>query len=237
MKLIDDLLKSVEDADSEIRQVIIGLHWTVVLSKYAGMAHTYKIKGKTELPFSGNFKGKSALEVAKGIKSWDNLEATLGLAALNSLIKPADGVKESVNTRIMDMCGDKTITVVGRFPFNREAGLRAKKAYFLEIEPEEDELPSFASEEVIPESDIVVISATAIINKSLPRLLELSIGRKCIVLGPSTPLNDVLFDYGVDITAGVNISDPDRIACSAGEGVKSFKKLSGIEPIIRFKAD
>ncbi|MDH5702897.1 MAG: DUF364 domain-containing protein, partial [Aigarchaeota archaeon] len=49
------------------------------------------------------------------------------------------------------------------------------------------------------------------INKSLEHLLELSKSAYTIVLGPSTPMSEVLFDYGADMLAGVNVIKPTQI--------------------------
>ncbi|UCG61601.1 MAG: hypothetical protein JSV52_15025, partial [Candidatus Zixiibacteriota bacterium] len=171
MKLIEDLLNSVRELDYPVKRVCVGLHWTVVESRYTGMAHTYKTGSKVEIESSGDLIGISASELARRMRSWEPLEASLGVAALNSLIKP-EGRRGNVLTEVVDMLPGKTVTVVGRFPLNEQIAHAAKKAYFLEVEPQNGELPPEAAEEVIPASEIVLITATALINKSLPRLLE-----------------------------------------------------------------
>ena len=105
------------------------------------------------------------------------------------------------------------------------------QAHFLEMEPEGRELPPYACEQVMPGSDLAVISATTLINKTLPRLLELGRAATAIVLGPSTPMNRVLLDHGADILAGVRVMDTDALVSSVMQGVKKFAKLAGLEPI------
>ncbi len=64
-------------------------------------------------------------------------------------------------------------------------------------------------------------------NKSLERLLELSQGFT-IVLGPSTPMSEVLFDYGVDMIAGIRVTDEARMMAKIAQGggkVKQFKDV------------
>lgn len=102
------------------------------------------------------------------------------------------------------------------------------------MEPEKGELPSHAAERVIPCSDLAVISATALINHSLQRLLELASDAYAIVLGPSTPMSSVLFDYGADALAGVRITDPEALFRSLSQGAKSFNMINGIEPVCLF---
>jgi len=232
MKLVNELIESVKDYDCEVKRVCIGLHWTMVESKYVGMAHTYKTNRKVELVDSGNLVGKRAFELALRMKSWEPLEASIGLAAINSLIEPA-GFDGNVDGYIRSAAQGKTVTVIGRFPFNQQISDFAKRVFFLEIEPDKNELPSFAAEEVIPESDVVVITATTLINKSLPRLLELAESKDSIILGPSTPMNDVLFRYGAKRLAGVKVVDSDALMGSLMQGCKAFKKLAGVEPIVR----
>jgi len=236
VKLVEDLLQSVRDKDCPVKRVCVGLHWTVVESSYTGMAHTYKTGHKVEIESSGDLVGKSAFELAERLRSPEPLEASLGVAALNSLIEPS-GRRGNVLTDVLEMVQDKTVTVVGRFPLNAQIARAAGRAHFLEMEPQEGELPPEAAEEVIPASHIVVITATALINKTLPRLLELSAGATTVVLGPSTPMNDVLFCHGADILGGVRITDPDALFGSVMQGVKKFKKLAGLQAIIRSGQD
>jgi uncharacterized protein (DUF4213/DUF364 family) len=236
VRLVDDLLESVAPFDCPVRRVCVGLHWTVVESRYTGMAHTYKSNQKVELESSGSLVGKSAYELALRLRSWEPLESSLGLAALNSLIEPT-GRPGNVFEHVLRMASGRTVTVVGRFPCNDQIAQVAGQAYFLETDPQPGELPSYACEEVVPASDIVVITATALINKSLPRLLELSRHATAIVLGPSTPLNDVLFRHGAEIVAGVHITNPEALISSVAQGVKKFKKLDGLEPVTRNAED
>ena len=224
------LLGSLGKRDAPVERVCIGLHWTAVLSAHVGMSHTYKTSRKVEIEQSGELEGKMAAVLARRLTSWEPLEASVGVAALNSLIPPA-GEAGTVNDLIMEKARGKTVTVIGRFPFNDEVRQVAKKAHFLEMEPERGELPSHAAEHVIPLSDVTVISATALINHTLQRLLELAGDSYAVVLGPSTPLSRVLFDYGADVLAGVRVAKPEELFRSVAQGVKSFRRLGGIEPV------
>jgi uncharacterized protein (DUF4213/DUF364 family) len=232
VKLYEDLLQSVSAADCETRGVAVGLHWTAVESLHVGMAHTYKTHDKVELRGSGVLAGKSALELAARLKSDEPLEASLGLAAVNSLVEPAGRTANAFEI-ILGKAPGKAVTVIGRFPFNRQVAETAGKAYLLEMEPQEGELPASAAERVVPESDVCVITATAIINHTIPRLLELAQNAFSIVLGPSTPMNDVLFDYGVDVIAGVKVVDRAALQNSVIQGVKAFKRLAGVQALVR----
>ncbi len=235
MKLVDALLESVStSADETIRRVMVGLHWISVESKFTGMAHTFRGREGAELEDAGNILGKNVLEIADRLRSWEPLDAGLGLAALCSLIEPK-GENVNVYDYILSVAPGKTVTCIGRFPFYGKLASTALKAHLLEMNPREGELPPFAAEEVIPESDLVVITGTTLINKSLERLLELSRGKICVVLGPSTPMSDVLFDFGATVIGGVEVVESERLFVSLMQGVKFYHKLEGIKPVARFR--
>jgi uncharacterized protein (DUF4213/DUF364 family) len=232
MRLVEDLLQSVSGFDHVVRRVCIGLHWTAVESRFVGIAHTYKTNRKVQVADAGDLVGRSAMDLAVRLRSWEPLEASLGLAAVNSLIEPS-GSPGNVFEDVLRIGAGKTVTVIGRFPANERIAAVARKVFFLEMEPERGELPPAAAEEVIPQSDVTVVSATALINKTLPRLLELGRMGMTVVLGPSTPMNDVLFGHGAAVLAGTRVTDPDRLFHSLMQGVKSFNRLAGAEPLVR----
>jgi uncharacterized protein (DUF4213/DUF364 family) len=83
----------------------------------------------------------------------------------------------------------------------------------------------------------------ALINHTLEPLLELCApDALVVVLGPSTPMSPVLFEYGVDILAGSQIIDIEgvlRTVCQGGNfrqvhraGVKLItQQREGIEEV------
>jgi len=234
VKIVDALLESVSGADETIRDILIGLHWTSVHSRSTGVSHVFRGDPGFELDEAGAILGKKVLDVASLLRSWKPLEASLGLAALNSLMDPK-GENINVHDYILSKAPGKTVTCVGRFPFYPEIVKTAARSYLLELEPREDELPSFAAEEVVPQSDLVIITGTTLINKTMERLLELSRNGTAVVLGPSTPMSEVLFDFGASVIAGIRVTDRERLRISLAQGVKFYKKIEGIEPVTMFR--
>ncbi|HET6420201.1 MAG TPA: DUF364 domain-containing protein [Geobacteraceae bacterium] len=234
MKLVDALLESVSGKDYAIEGCLVGLHWTCVTSSGTGMAHTLRGREGAELEDAGNIAGRDVLEIASRLRSWEQLDACLGLAALCSLIEPA-GDRVNVVDFLLNTAPGKTVTCIGRFPFYPEILKTAKRAFLLEMNPVGDELPSFAAEEVVPESDLVILTATTLINKSMERLLELSRKGITVILGPSTPMSDVLFDFGADVLAGIRVVNSGRLFESVSQGVKLYHKIGGIESVTRFR--
>jgi uncharacterized protein (DUF4213/DUF364 family) len=77
--------------------------------------------------------------------------------------------------------------------------------------PVEGDYPAAAAEYLLPESDFVYIGSSCFVEKTLPRLLELSKNAKKItIVGPSATLAPVLFEYGVDDLSGYVVKDSER---------------------------
>ncbi len=234
MKLEEKLLKSVSDNDNIVKGAWIGITWTAIESKYVGLSHTYCTSEIVDIENAGELTSCKISDLTKRILSWKPLEASIGVAAINSLIEPR-GKKGNIKDYIREKSRGKIVTFVGRFPFYKEISEIAKKSFLLEINAFGDELPSFACEEILPKSDVNVISATALINHSLQRLLELGQNGINIVLGPTTPLSPVLFDFGADVLAGVKVVNKQDVVKSITQGVRKSTLIHGIEPICLFK--
>ncbi|MEW5993687.1 MAG: DUF364 domain-containing protein, partial [Candidatus Zixiibacteriota bacterium] len=65
-------------------------------------------------------------------------------------------------------------------------------------------------------------------------LMELAARAKVLVLGPSTPMNDVLFRHGAHVLAGVRVTNADALMGALVQGVKKFDLLTGAQAIMRF---
>jgi len=48
------------------------------------------------------------------------------------------------------------------------------------------------------------------------------------VMGPTSPLSPVLFDYGVDIIAGVRVVEPEKTIRFISEGA-IFRQMQGVK--------
>jgi uncharacterized protein (DUF4213/DUF364 family) len=90
MKLIDDLISDLSNVatDTKVRDVHVGYTWIGVLSRNCGVAknlgerHDYMVRN------IGRLTEKTASELAEYLKSWNMIEAGIGLAAVNSMIAP-----------------------------------------------------------------------------------------------------------------------------------------------------
>ncbi len=220
MKLIDDLIAAGKANAAPVKDVRVGISWTGVWGKYCGLSKTYGV------PFVhgnytrdiGHLTEKTTMELAEYAKSWNLVEASIGVAAINSMLRPRNTRDINAQELILTKGEGKRIAVSGAFPFTPQLKKLAKELWVFELEPSfinpaQGIITETAAEYIIPESDMVIITGSTLINKSMERLLELARMAKAytVVIGPSTPLSEVLFDYGVHLVAGAEVTKPEPV--------------------------
>jgi len=162
-------------------------------------------------------------EVAGLIRGWNLAECSLGQAAINSWYSNPDTAAANgfVPTGqgvtwvqafdpYADRVAGKKVAVIGHFPFAEAALEDAGEFYCLERNVQEGDYPDSACEYLLPQCDYVFISGSAFVNKTAPRLLELSRHAHSVLIGPSTPLSPLLFDYDVDTVTGFISTPPQQ---------------------------
>ena len=84
--------------------------------------------------------------------------------------------------------------------------------------------PDPACEYVLPSQDFVFSTGVAIINKTLPRILDLSKNATVVMVGPSVIPSAFLFKWGVDVLAGRVVLDAEIVK----RGVKQGSSFEGM---------
>lgn len=233
MKIIEDLLRILPE-DAPVRSVLVGAHWTVVCSRHCGMASTLMSNhphGSIQVREAGRLRQKSARELAELALSSEKMEASIGVAAINSLLEVDESLSVEINaSEVLASQGrGKNIALVGHFPFIPQLRQVAGQLWVIEQHPGEDEYPAQAAHELIPQADLVAITSSALINHTLDWLLSLCPpGATVMLLGPSTPLSNVLFDHGVTIMSGARVVDEETVLRAVGQGA-SFRQVEGVK--------
>jgi uncharacterized protein (DUF4213/DUF364 family) len=74
-------------------------------------------------------------------------------------------------------------------------------------------------EELLPQADVVAVTSTTIINRTLPGILgRVRPDAFVLLLGPSTPLAPRLFGLGVDLLCGTVVVDPEAVLRAVEQG-------------------
>jgi uncharacterized protein (DUF4213/DUF364 family) len=227
---LDDLISSL-GGDSVVREVHTCVFWTAVLSKHCGLASTFHERHPEHRPArnAGNLTQLSALDLAQYARSDNVLEASIGMAAINSVIDIDETrcVDENAFDVLARKGTNRKVAVVGHFPWIPKLRKIAGTLWVIEQRPQEGDLPAEAAEEVLPQADVVGITGTAFENHTVDRLLNLSKNAFSVILGPTTPLSPVLFDYGVDILAGTKVVEPDKTIRCISQGAM-FRQVEGV---------
>lgn len=250
--MIDDIIKLIKDELSNlekirVEEVCIGLGYTGVLldTGHLGVASTLlgemSIDCCEVLKRAGELAGSSAEELMKLARSWDLGESAVGVATLNALSqiileKSKDRYVRSSGDFIdeLDIGREDVVGMVGYFePFIPRLKNICKKLYIFERGMRRPEtLPDTAAEYILPKVDVAILTGSAIVNKSLEHLLELTANaREVGVVGPSTSfIPDPLFDRGATIVGGMEVIDPRNVmkVIKEGGGTRKFK------PYVRF---
>jgi len=230
IRILDDLISSLS-GNSVVHEVHTCVFWTAVLSKHCGLASTFHETHLTHRPVkgAGSLAGLPALELVQYAGSDSVLEASIGMAAINSVIDIDESrcVRENAFDVLALKGRNKNVAVVGHFPWIPKLRDIVRTLWVIEQRPQEGYLPAEAAEELLPQADVVGITGTSFINHTVERLLGLSKNSFIVILGPTTPLSPVLFDYGVDILAGTKVVEPDRTIRSISQGAM-FRQVEGV---------
>ena len=220
-QLKNDLIASVTE-DESLKDVVVGLNLTAVESKNLGMASTvFDLKTSfIKMDQAGHFHELTTLQLIRKLKSKNVLEASLGMAALNSMIDVSESMESMNAYKIIEEKGiAKNIGVIGHFPFVERLKKIYKNCWVFEKRPRPGDYHADDMFSFLPLCDVVVITGQTIINGSIENILGASIQAFKIMLGPSTPLNSVLFDYGIDdITSCLNFLIEEGIFSKTGKG-------------------
>ncbi len=235
MGILDDLLNLLPGESIAVRDVRIGAFWTVVWSERgAGLASTQRDThtphGQSLIRWAGDLTAYTAQELAGLLRSDSPMETGLGMAAVNALLKVDEAALTDRNAadEIIRRGEGKRVVIVGHFPFIPSVRQAAAHVDVLELDPGPDELPPEAAAEVIAQADVVAITGTSLLNRTFDGLVRLCRPETYVlVLGPTTPLSPVLFDYGVDLIAGTRVVDPAAALATAGQGA-IFRQMRGV---------
>ena len=227
-QLYDDLIEGIP-VDLTVKYYQGGYNWTRVISSEDSMGLAMSIPVITRPPLSQEqtLEGRPLQEVAKLVKSWNFMEAAIGLAAINSwynqpqraqrcgFVHPSmrEDVREAFDVYSEEIQGKK-VTIVGHFPFIEKRFSGHCELSILERNPSMGDFPDPACEYILPEQDYVFITGSTFVNKTLPRLLALSKQARVVLVGPSTPLAPILFQrgfYGLSGFTAINVELTETI--------------------------
>ena len=211
-------------AEDEAARIVCGPRWIMVEGPH-GVGLAYLPRHPRDLdPRLPALRRQSLRSLAKLALSWDPLEAALGVAAINAHYNRFDLDGEAGNGVRRFRKSPGPVVVIGAFP-----GVDSilPDCAIIETDPRPGEYPIAAMESLLPGCGGAIVNSSALINRSLLRILRLSRNRPLALIGPSTPLTARLHDYGVAVLGGFVARDAGGLAMAikAGAMPKDFGKF------------
>ena len=239
MKILEDLILSLKGNDFPVKSVHTCVFWTAVVSKHCGLSSTFRDEKPSHergVKDVGNLTRKTALELAEYARSESLLEASIGMAAINSLIDIDESkwIEKNAFEIILEKGEGENVAIVGHFPWIPKLGGKVKNLWILEQRLREGDLPAKQADRILPQCDVVGITGTSFINHTLEGLLNLCKKAFVVMIGPTTPLSPFLFDYGIDVICGTQVVEAEKLIRSISEGA-TFKEVTGVRLLTLMK--
>ncbi len=259
--LYDALIDGLPDnaAMGTVASCAIAPIWTYVRTSTGrfGLAMT-PLDQYQPIDLRGRVTDMVARELAEEVKSWNVHQAALGHAAINAWYNqleriPVDdprvivgrtGATDSSAVRRTSgplgifggfgaLVAGKKVAVIGHAKHMLSLG-EICQLTVLERVMQEGDVPDPACEYLLPEQDYVFITGSSFTNKTAPRLIELCRPCRTVLWGPSVPLSEELFGYGVDVLLGQVTTDPGEVARIVCEGGVSTDFMHAVTPVTWF---
>lgn len=243
--IVDELVDRARGMaqSKRIKDVRAGLGYTCVMLEDGGCGLAYTFRNELGsccgiLGVAGRLIGMSAEEIIPWLKERDRLKAAIGLATINSVIN--DGNKRWDTGNVLtafSLHESDTFGMVGAFhPILEKVKTMTENIYVFEQNvPQGSGLyPAEAAPLYLPKCDVIVITATSIINHTIDEVIRYCKSAKevCLV-GPSTPLcPEILKKYNITLLAGSVVRNPELILQIVSQGGGTMSMKPAVEQVL-----
>jgi len=234
--LVNRMISSITRPDAVVEQVVAGSKFmAVVAGGRMGIASMLGAKpGQDERDLFDKVIGRPVKEVADYARQSSPCAVPLGFAALNAgnaldpgSVEPSDFPADEL---IGSLGKDKATGLVGEFPFVKHLSRRVGTLHLFELRRVPGAVPKDQWEAVLAGLDVLAVTGTTLLTRQMAWYLARAPRAKIIILGPTTPVSSVLFEYGADYLCGSVVTDIERVANGIRNGIsfKEIKKNGGI---------
>ena len=210
----DTLLQGLDDSRT-VERLVHGISWTAAILSGGSCGVAMHTTGEMVPRMYDTLIGLPVCEAGRAMMSWNLEEASEAFAVVNAFYNRADcgflqpEAKTLDNVEIIGKRVGMIGHMVGHSNITADLLAPAEKLWIMDREEKPGAYPDSAAEFFLPQCDLVVITGSAAINKTLPRLLELSRDAKVILTGPSVSCCPALLELGIDRLNGRVITDPE----------------------------
>ncbi len=228
--LLRDIINTIRRPDAIVEDIIVGSKFLGIIAggRMGLCALLGAMPKESEKNLDEKLVGKTVKEVASLIEASSPFSISLGLAALNAANTPDPKHIELSNFPADDLIAslgkDKITGLVGEFPFVDSLKERVGKLHLFELRDVPGGVPRDSWETVLAQLDVLAITGTALLTRSMKWFLSRGQQARIVVLGPTTPLSSALFDHGVDFLCGSVVSDMEKVGQGVRDGLP-FRKI------------
>jgi uncharacterized protein (DUF4213/DUF364 family) len=223
--------------EGKINSIHIGLYWTAVFAEVegetrCGLAATvgddsHHYTTEPAVTHAGYLTELSSRELVEFVHSRILPEVSVGLAAINALLPRRPDLWVDLHSKqvLARLGAGKNVAMVGHFPYVSELRPMVGNLWVLEQNPQDGDLPASAAAEIIPQADVIAITAMTLLNRTFDELLALRRpGVPTLVVGPTTPLSPVMFEVGATILSGAIVENSEAVLRALTQGA-NFHQL------------
>lgn len=240
MKILNDLISTL-NLKAEVGEICLGPFQTAVFTRNCGLASTpHEHASHQDHPPVKNAGRLLEIGIEKLVNmvySSSSMEAAIGMATINSLLEIDEHRCFELNAAdlLAEKGKNKRIALIGHFPFVSRLRQLAKELWVIERQPQKEDFEETEAEKFVPQAEVVGITGTTFINHTIEHLLSLCRSDAyVIVLGGTTPLSPVLFNYGVAAISGTKVVNPELVLRYVSQGA-TFRQLKGIRLLTMMK--
>ena len=244
--IIDELTLAAEKLSNGklLSDLIIGVGYTVAALNdgTAGMAFTFRGElGKkcSLIDEAGTLAGRGCKEFLPWAKGTSLAKASVGLAVINALFqKSGESWQRGDALQELQVKPEDTLGMIGYFkPIADQVAVKVSKLMIFERNGTEEEnvYPDWAADMYLPQCDVVIITGTTLLNKTMDHILEkCRSAREIAVIGPSAPLYPETFKKkGVSLLGGILVRKPLKVMQILSEGGGARNLGDNVEQVFR----
>jgi uncharacterized protein len=236
-QIYDDLVMAIPP-EITVARCVVGALRVAVVSSTGGVGVCARLSEESRpRMLEPEYEGIALQELAACARSWNLLEASIGVAAINAYHnnppRDAAGAEElsdrtagPIDLGTLDPFAHyapgldgKKAAMIGHFRLPESLIPASCDLNILDQDPRPGDFPDSAAEFLLDDREFVFVTAITLANKTLPRLLELCADAFVVLVGPSTPLSPIMFGHGVSALAGMvfPVVEPCLTAVASGE--------------------
>ena len=233
-KTIDELIEIALDRGGNrvAKEICVGISFVGVLLDNGSMGLAYTFREELK-PWCNVIEKAGQLETYVSellplARSLDVLDSAVGVATINAVLKP-DEYEEGDTLDFLSIKEKDTVVMVGYMkPLVERLTNKVRRLYVIERTAKNENIyPDWTASILIPKADVVIISGTAVVNKTVDHLLSLSRkAREVAIVGPTTPLAPTVFKKRrVTLLSGVMVTNPKRAmkVIAQGGGTRNLR--------------